>query len=65
MQDPHPENITGSKTVSHVVEHRINWGQVALGIALIYVVWAARRAVAAHSGEEQSAGDEVEVALTA
>lgn len=39
MQDPLPENIEGSKSVQHVVEHRIDWGYVMLAAAAIYVTW--------------------------
>lgn len=37
MADPLPENIDGAKTVaySHEVHHRINWGYVAVGVAVI------------------------------
>lgn len=42
MQDPKPENIAGSKQVVHKVEHRIDWGHVALGVGgmlLAYVLY--------------------------
>ncbi|MFK8215594.1 hypothetical protein [Haloferax volcanii] len=38
MQDPLPENITGSKRVAHTVQHEVNWGYVALAVAVIFVV---------------------------
>lgn len=37
--DPKPENITGEKQVQHVVEHSVDWGHVALGLAAIYALW--------------------------
>ena len=46
MADPTPENIDGSKTVSHIFEHQIrhqvNWSHVALavaGLAVVYVLF--------------------------
>ena len=38
MQDPPAENIAGEKRVAHTVEHRINWGYVALAAAAIGVL---------------------------
>lgn len=37
MADPLPENIEGEKAVtySHQIEHRINWGYVAIGLAAV------------------------------
>lgn len=37
MMEPLRENIDGSKQVVHTVEHRVNWGYVALGVAAIVV----------------------------
>jgi hypothetical protein len=44
MADPLPENIDGTKAVtySHEVHHRINWGYVAIGAAVIALVLLAR-----------------------
>jgi hypothetical protein len=39
MNDPVPENITGRKAVTHSVEHRIDWGHVALAGAALAVVY--------------------------
>lgn len=44
MQDPLKENIQGAKATTHHVEHRVDWGHVALGVgglALAYVIWRA------------------------
>jgi hypothetical protein len=38
MQDPKPENIEGAKQVAHTVNHEINWGYVALGVAAVVIV---------------------------
>lgn len=39
MRDPKPENIDGQKVQRHVFEHTVNWGYVALAIAVILVAW--------------------------
>lgn len=36
--EPAPENVTGQKRVTHSVEHRINWGYMAIGLGLVMVV---------------------------
>jgi len=54
MQDPPKENIQGTKATTHHVEHRVDWGHVALGIgglALAYVIW---RAVQSADGGDES-----------
>jgi type VI protein secretion system component VasF len=38
MDDPLPENIEGTKRVTHRVEHSVNWGHVMLGAAAVMVV---------------------------
>jgi len=40
MADPLPENIDGQKAVSysHEVHHRVNWGYVAVGVAVVAAV---------------------------
>jgi hypothetical protein len=35
MEDPLPENISGQKRVIHTVNHDIQWGYVAIGLAVI------------------------------
>ena len=54
MQDPLPENIDGSKQVSHSVNHHINWGHVALGLGLLAVGAAALRLLGGTSSEEET-----------
>jgi len=39
MQDPLPSNILGRKVETHTFEHSIEWGQVVLGLAAIFIVW--------------------------
>jgi len=43
MEDPAPENIDGSKNVSHIfehrVQHRVNWSHVALAVVALIVVY--------------------------
>ena len=43
MQDPPAENIRGAKKVTHTVEHRVDWGHVALGIGLLLLAYTLRR----------------------
>jgi hypothetical protein len=50
MQDPPPENITGSK--QHVFEHTVNWSHLAIAVAVIYVTWKFSRFVGSGSGDE-------------
>lgn len=38
MRDPTPQNITGEKVQRHVFKHKIQWGYVAMAVAVIYVV---------------------------
>jgi Ni/Fe-hydrogenase subunit HybB-like protein len=37
MRDPKPGNISGEKVQQHVFKHSINWGYVALALAVIVV----------------------------
>lgn len=39
MNDPLPENIDGRKAVAHSVEHRIDWGYVALSLAALVALY--------------------------
>jgi len=43
MQDPIQENIEGSKQVVHTYEHRIDWGYVIVGIAVLILAYAILR----------------------
>lgn len=37
MRDPEPANISGEKVQRHVFKHEINWGHVAVALAVIVV----------------------------
>jgi hypothetical protein len=43
MKDPKPENIIGEKSVSHRVEHRVDWGWVAGGVGLLALAFVLYR----------------------
>lgn len=45
MNDPAPVNITGEKTVTHIVEHTVRWDYLVLGVAAIYLVSKLSRAL--------------------
>ena len=55
MQDPKPENIAGSKQVLHKVEHRVDWGYVALGIGALGVAYVLLKVLST-----EPAGDDAE-----
>lgn len=46
MEDPLPENIAGEKRVVHTVEHRVNWGYVALAVVALVLLVKVAPAVA-------------------
>jgi hypothetical protein len=39
MRDPTPENITGSKTVSHTVNHTVRWDYVLIAVTVLYAFY--------------------------
>jgi hypothetical protein len=41
MRDPEPANIDGEKVQKHVFKHEINWGYVAIAVAVVAVAWRA------------------------
>ena len=43
MNDPLPENIQGEKVQRHVFKHEINWGYVALAVAVVATAYLALR----------------------
>lgn len=43
MRDPLPENIDGRKEYRHVFEHRIDWGQMTLGVGVLAAAYVAYR----------------------
>jgi hypothetical protein len=50
MRDPKPDNISGEKVQRHVFKHEINWGYVAVAVALIVVAY--RLDLGGDDGEE-------------
>jgi hypothetical protein len=52
MEDPLPENIEGSKRVTHTVEHRINWGYVAVAFVGLVLLVKVGPVLASRSSEE-------------
>jgi hypothetical protein len=38
MRDPSPENISGEKVQRHVFKHSINWGYIAIALAVVLAV---------------------------
>lgn len=52
MQDPPAENITGSKRVAHTVEHRVDWGHLALGIGLLALSYILYRRFSGSASDE-------------
>lgn len=61
MQDPIPENIDGSKQVVHKVEHRINWGYVALAVGGLVVGWMFYQSFLRGDPKNEDAGLRTEV----
>jgi hypothetical protein len=45
MDDPMPENIDGTKVERHTFEHRMPWGQIAIGVGLIALAYAIHKAL--------------------
>jgi len=54
MQDPQPENITGTKQVVHRVEHNIHWGYVAAGVGLLAVAFVLYRLLDLDGEDDES-----------
>lgn len=58
---PNPENVSGEVVRRHSFEHRINWGHVVMGLAVLYVAYHAVRVLDVpesdvESAEESNAG---------
>jgi len=55
LPEPPAENIDGSKAVSysHEVHHKVNWGYIAIGLAVIAALLFLRDRV---DGDEDGAG---------
>lgn len=56
MRDPNPENITGEKVRRHVFKHEINWGMVAIALAVIVAVWFGANALSGEESDEDGEG---------
>gem|GEM_PF-4981972 len=56
MNDPIPENISGSKVYKHEFSHSIQWGYLVLGIALLYLAWRLGPAITKR-GSSEHGGD--------
>lgn len=53
--EPPKENVSGEVVRRHSFEHQINWGHVALGLALLYMAYHGVRLL--DSGESDSGSD--------
>jgi len=53
--EPNPENVSGEVVRKHSFEHRINWGHVALGLAVIYLAYHGVRLVDSPELDTESA----------
>lgn len=60
MKDPAPSNITGEKSVSHIVEHTVRWDYLVLGVAVAYLAYKIGEVLATN---EPDAEDGVEVPI--
>lgn len=52
MRDPNPENISGEKRHSFSWNVEVDVGQLALGIALLYLVWKGAALLSEGNDEE-------------
>lgn len=53
MRDPNPENISGEKRHSFSWNVEVDVGQLALGIALLYLVWKGAQLLSAEGNDEE------------
>lgn len=49
------DDVEGSVSLSHSFRHEINWGHVALGVALIYALY---KIASLYSGATKSNGED-------
>jgi hypothetical protein len=69
MEDPLPENIDGSKRVTHSVNHHVNWSYVALGVAAIVVITKVASILESSTSDDEeeieveSAGEQFELVV--
>lgn len=57
MRDPNPDNISGEKVQRHVFKHSINWGYVALAVAVLLLGWKIAPAVTSDGEDEDKNED--------
>lgn len=55
--EPDPENVSGEIVRKHSFEHQINWGQVVLGIAVLYVAYQAAKLL---DTDESDSGSDID-----
>lgn len=53
VREPPVENTYGAKSVSHTIEHRIDWGHVALGVGLLLLAYVLHRAWLSADDDEE------------
>lgn len=49
---PKPENVSGEKVEQHVFKHEINWGHVAISLAVLFVGYVLYRGIVEEDDEE-------------
>lgn len=54
MMEPDPSNVTGEVVRSHSFEHRVNWGHVVLGLALLYAAYHGVRLLESVESDSES-----------
>lgn len=61
---PDPSNVHGRVVRTHSFEHRVNWGYVAVAIAVLAVLYRIGPIFVDSEGNDQDTGPETEVQLT-
>jgi hypothetical protein len=54
MRDPEPSNIEGRKTVSHSVEHSVDWGHVSIGLGLLVLAYVLAKVFRDEDADDES-----------
>lgn len=55
--EPEPENVSGEIVRKHSFEHRINWGYLVLGLALLYIAYHGVRLVGSAESDVESGSE--------
>lgn len=55
MRDPPARNIDGEKVITHSVEHKVDWGHVALGVGILALAFIVHRAFLRGSEDDEAA----------